>query len=84
MKDDQEFFVPFPEGKMTIPKISKNLWKEANDLPIIPALPKDYDSSVPLPNKPIAKCGECGREIYAMEMYSCMNNRCPVQPKIVC
>lgn len=68
---------------------SWNIWEDPNKinsddysgLPIVPRLPKKYPS---YPNGPIAKCGECGRFIYQIEMYSCRNQRCPVQPQVWC
>lgn len=49
-------------------------------VPVIPKLPeytqKPYD-----PNPVVAICGECGREIRKIEGYSCLEARCPVQPK---
>lgn len=47
-------------------------------LPIIPKLPPDSPHDLP-GNKAVAQCGECGRIIYQIEGYYCMNNRCPVQ-----
>lgn len=48
------------------------------ELPIIPKLPDTVPTN---PFDPVAKCGECGRLIYAVEGYSCPSGRCPVQPK---
>jgi hypothetical protein len=49
-------------------------------LPVIPALPPDYPDDLP-GNKAVATCGECGRTVYQLESYCCMNARCPVQPR---
>ena len=52
-----------------------------SDLPVIPPLPKGSPKG---PHDPVAKCGECGRLIYRVEGYCCMNQRCPVQSRAVC
>lgn len=50
-------------------------------LPVVPRLP---DHAPGLPRGPVAICGECGREIHAVEGYCCMNLRCPVQTVVTC
>jgi len=50
-----------------------------SSLPIIPKLPPGNPK--PPGETPVAICGECGRTVYALEYYSCMNGRCPVQRK---
>ena len=51
-------------------------------VPIIPPLPEDapdrFDS-----NPVIAICGECGMELHKMMLYSCDNERCPVQRRAI-
>lgn len=43
---------------------------------------KDYDYFTPFyPTQPVAKCSRCGRDIYAVESYSCPNSHCPTQPR---
>lgn len=45
-------------------------------IPVIPPLP---DSDPNIDSNPIvAICGECGREIRRVEMYTCLDVRCPV------
>lgn len=53
---------------------------KTDNIPTIPPLPP---STPVLPNKPVARCGECGRDIFRADMYCCMNDRCPVQTKVV-
>ena len=56
---------------------------EYDNLPVIPKLPENWPPpGIKDPHyTPVAKCGECGRLIYMIEAYCCMNPRCPVQPK---
>ena len=55
--------------------------REWQNLPVIPPLPQGSPKG---PHDPVAKCGECGRLIYSVEGYYCMNQRCPVQPRVTC
>lgn len=50
------------------------------NLPVTPKLPPKSPRS----DGAVAICGECGRTVYQMEMYCCMNDRCPVQVKVTC
>lgn len=52
--------------------------KTREGLPVIPKLHPERPRS----DGAVAICGECGRTIYQVEGYCCMNNRCPVQPRI--
>lgn len=56
-------------------------YAKPTNLPVIPRLPPDHPADLP-GNKAVAVCGECGRTIYQIEGYCCMNSRCPVQPRI--
>lgn len=54
---------------------------EHDDIPTIPPLPKDAPFD---PDKPVARCGECGMLWKRVMHYSCGNPRCPMQPHITC
>lgn len=59
-----------------------NVWdRQSRSLPIIPPLPP-YNPEDRPGNKAIAICGQCGRTVHQMEMYSCSQDRCPIQPRI--
>jgi hypothetical protein len=51
-----------------------------DNLPVIPKLPPESPFDRP-GNKAVAKCGECGRVLYQMDTYCCMNPRCPISPR---
>lgn len=46
-------------------------------VPLIPkrTLPQFKDKDI------IAVCGQCGREVNRVEMYACMNEKCPLKPR---
>lgn len=47
-----------------------------------PTIPSGYDYFKPYyPNQAVAKCTRCGRDVYAVESYSCPNSACPLQPR---
>lgn len=37
--------------------------------------------SNPSGNPVVAVCGECGRDVYMIEGYSCPRGNCPIQPR---
>lgn len=51
-------------------------------LPGVPSTPPIYPDNIP-ENKVVAVCGECGRSIYRLDMYSCKRENCPIQRKII-
>ncbi len=51
-------------------------------VPVIPPLSPGLPNTDP--NPVVAKCGECGLELYATMCYSCSNPRCPVFPQTTC
>lgn len=55
--------------------------RQERNLPVIPPLPPRSPDDRP-GNKAIGVCGECGRTVYQIEMYSCSRDRCPIQLRI--
>ena len=47
------------------------------DIPVIPPI----KNLPPTPNSPVAKCGECGIELYQVMGYVCLRDNCPCFPK---
>ena len=53
-------------------------------LPVIHPIPEEYRKKRPRrDDEPVAICGECGRTVNRVECYSCPNEWCPIQPKIM-
>jgi hypothetical protein len=50
-------------------------------VPVVPKLPDNYRHPTD-PNPVVATCGECGMCWRRVMMYSCGNDRCPMQPKV--
>lgn len=73
------FFIDFEGPPWTEP--AKKYFPHNPGVPVIPPLPPTIPRS---PHAPVAQCGECGRLIPQVDMYSCANARCPVQPKVWC
>jgi hypothetical protein len=49
-------------------------------VPVIRPMRRYVTPTMPT-NPVVAICGECGRDVYMIEGYSCSHNDCPIQPK---
>jgi hypothetical protein len=56
-----------------------------DNIPIIPPLTpeqKDARDNPPDSNPVVARCGECKRDVKAMEHYCCQNQYCPLKARL--